>query len=190
MTVQKEIEFKNLLTKEEFNQLCKDFGLAAEDIISQTNTYFDTVDFQLRDASKGFRLRVVNGRNELTLKAPGENIHTMIETTRFISSDERDRIINAGTIDPSLYKEFQQLPNELHGFGSLRTERAEFAYQDGLLVLDRSHYLGHTDYEIEYEVKDVVSGQQSFLSLLKHYNIPTRKTPKKIARFMKATNEK
>ena len=190
MTVQKEIEFKNLLTKEEFDHLCKGFGLVAEDFLSQTNTYFDTVDFQLRGAAKGFRLRVVNERNELTLKAPGENIHTMIETTYLISADERDRIIDAGTIDPSLYKVFQQLPNKLNVFGSLRTERAEISYQDGLLVLDRSLYLGHTDYEIEYEVKDVVSGQQSFLTLLKHYNIPTRKTPKKIARFMKVAYEK
>ena len=190
MTVQKEIEFKNLLEIAEFNHLCKDFGLSSEDFHSQTNTYFDTADFQLRDASKGFRLRVAGNRNELTLKAPGENVHTMIETTRAISADERERIISEGTIDISLYEEFHHLPKELIVFGSLRTERAEFSYQNGLLVLDRSYYLGHIDYEIEYEVKDMVSGQQSFLLLLKDFNIPTRVTPKKIARFMKAAKQK
>ena len=139
----------------------------------------------------GFRLRVVGDRNELTLKAPGDNDHTMIETTRLISNDERDAILKSESLMPHKYQEFIHLPEEMiFAFGSLRTERAEVSYQNGLLVLDRSEYLGRTDYEVEYEVNEVVSGQQIFRELLENNQIPLRATPKKIARFMKAASQK
>lgn len=190
MAIQKEIEFKNLLEKEEFHRLCEGFGISAVDFHSQTNTYFDTKDFKLRDAFMGFRLRVVGDRNELTLKAPGDNVHTMIETTRYIDDKERDHILELGAINTHSYEEFIQLPEVLETFGSLRTRRVEVPYQDGLLVLDCSDYLGHTDYEVEYEVPDADKGHKSFLSLLEAYQIPIRNTPKKIARFMKLAQQK
>ncbi|WP_019413397.1 CYTH domain-containing protein [Paenisporosarcina sp. TG20] len=190
MTVQKEIEFKNLLQEEEFDQLCNEFGIADQDFQLQTNTYFDTVDYQLRDAFKAFRLRVLGERNELTLKEPGENTHTMIETTQLISNIERAKILNKGEIKPGIYNEFQQLPKILIPFGTLSTKRAEIAYKDGLLVLDRSEYLDHIDFEVEYEVNDLSKGQKHFNELLNTFKIPKRPTMKKIARFMKAANYK
>jgi len=191
LTIQKEIEFKNLLEKKEFERLCKGVGITSNDFHSQTNTYFDTVDFKLRDAYMGFRLRVKGEHSELTLKAPGENLHTMIETTRRISTQERNEILRADTISPSMYEEFKQIEHAtLKAFGSLRTNRAEIPCENGLLVLDQSEYLGHTDYEVEFEATDVVSGQRSFLALLEKFEIPKRNTPKKIARFMNAAKLK
>ncbi|PUB17910.1 CYTH domain-containing protein [Paenisporosarcina sp. OV554] len=186
MTIQKEIEFKNLLEEEEFHSLCRAFAISKQNFHVQTNTYFDTTNNQLRDSLMGFRLRVVGERNELTLKAPTDNVHTMMETTHLISAIERDEILSNQLIRPRDYSEFQQLPELLLAFGSLRTERAEISFQGGLLVLDRSDYLGITDYEVEYEVTDITSGQQSFNELLKYHQIPKRQTLKKIARFMKA----
>lgn len=186
MSNQKEIEFKNLLEKEEFDRLCSVFGISEKDFHVQTNTYFDTANHQLRDSLMGFRLRVVGERNELTLKAPTDNVHTMMETTHLISANERDEILHNHSINPRNYREFQLLPEQLLAFGSLRTKRAEISFQGGLLVLDCSDYLGITDYEVEYEVSDVTSGQQHFNDLLKLYQIPKRQTLKKIARFMKA----
>jgi len=114
----------------------------------------------------------------------------MIETTRLIDTHERDQILQLGAIQPNLYEEFKQLPNILKAFGSLRTQRAEVPFENGLLVLDCSDYLGHTDYEVEFEVTDIETGQQSFLTLLETYKIPKRNTPKKIARFMKVAQQK
>ncbi len=186
MNVQKEIEFKNLLEKEEFDELCNAFGISQQDFHVQTNTYFDTENHQLRNSHMGFRLRVVGERNELTLKAPTDNVHTMMESTHLISANERDEILSNQSVKPREFSEFQQLPEILLAFGSLRTERAEIPYRGGLLVLDRSDYLGITDYEVEYEVTDITSGHHSFTELLKKHHIPKRQTLKKIARFMKA----
>lgn len=183
---QLEIEFKNLLTHKEFLRLCKTFSICDTDFLSQTNTYFDTPDFSLRDEQMGFRLRTLPSRNELTLKSPSSNEHSMLETTELVTNEERDAILLQGYIDTSQFKSFSHLPPRLYSFGSLRTERAEFHYKDGLLVLDHSHYMQQEDYEVEYEVEDVELGRKNFLDLLDRHDIPTRQTDKKIARFMKA----
>ncbi|MET0787167.1 MAG: CYTH domain-containing protein [Paenisporosarcina sp.] len=185
MSSQTEIEFKNLLTEEEFHSLREVFSLNDSDFHSQTNTYFDTDDFQLKAARKGFRLRVVADRNELTLKSPGENAHTMIEITELISNEDRNQILSQGFIDTQLYVAFSHLPARVNAFGSLRTERAEVPYQGGLLVFDHSFYMQLEDFEVEYEVVDLEAGHIHFYNLLKEHNIPTRQTDKKIARFMK-----
>lgn len=186
LSSQLEIEFKNLLTHEEFLQLCHTFSIRETDFHSQTNTYFDTPDFNLRDLKMGFRLRTLPSRNELTLKSPSTNEHSMTETTEIVTNEERDVILRQGYIDTLHYKNFSHLPPRLYSFGSLRTERSEFHYKDGLLVLDHSHYMQQEDYEVEYEVEDVELGQKIFFDLLANHNIPIRQTDKKIARFMKA----
>ncbi|MFX3673260.1 MAG: CYTH domain-containing protein [Paenisporosarcina sp.] len=186
MSNQIEIEFKNLLTREEFQNLCQAFSVRNTDFHSQTNTYFDTPNFDLRDSKSGFRLRVLAKRNELTLKSPSTDIHTMIETTELVSNEIRDIILQQGFIDTKQFAAFSHLPPLLHAFGSLRTERAEIAYEGGLLVLDHSHYMQKEDFEVEYEVEDVELGRTLFLELLAKYDIPMRQTDKKIARFMKA----
>jgi len=181
-----EIEFKNLLTKEEFQNLCHAFSIRETDFHTQTNTYFDTPDFNLRDEKIGFRLRVLDGRNELTLKTPGLDAHTMVETTELISNEERSLILEQGFIETKRFSSFSALPPLLHAFGSLKTNRTEFTYEGGLLVLDHSHYMQQEDFEVEYEVEEVELGRKRFLELLSKYDIPLRQTDKKIARFMKA----
>jgi uncharacterized protein YjbK len=114
----------------------------------------------------------------------------MIETTRLITDYERDEILQNGFIKPQAFDEFLSLPEVLFSFGSLRTCRVEIPYQKGLLVLDRSDYLGETDYEVEFEVTDYENGRQSFNKLLSTHRIPVRNTPKKIARFMRAAQHK
>ena len=43
-----EIEFKNMLTKEEFIQKKSDFQVKSSDFVKQENDYFDTLDFALK----------------------------------------------------------------------------------------------------------------------------------------------
>lgn len=52
-----EIEFKNLLTKVEYEKLLNAFNVKDEQIICQTNHYFDTPDFTLKDLGSALRIR-------------------------------------------------------------------------------------------------------------------------------------
>ena len=92
MHKEQEIEFKNLLTKEEFDHLLAQFHVDQSHFHSQTNYYYDTPDNYFKNNKMGFRLRVLNTHNELTLKAPVQK-HVMEETTLTVSNAERDNII-------------------------------------------------------------------------------------------------
>ena len=60
-----------------------------------------------------------------------------------------------------LEQDFNILENELKVLGNLTTYRLETEYQNELLVLDKSEYLGKTDYELEFEVHSYDEGIQN-----------------------------
>jgi len=184
MLSEKEIEFKNLLTKQEFDTLLKEFHVTKEDFHSQTNYYFDTPEKDFQKNKIGFRLRVMEGRNEITLKTPLED-HVMEEQTILVTDQERDQVLRE-SIFPSLsFLEKKNLPYPTICIGSIKTNRAFVEIKDGTLFFDHSFYSQIEDYEVEYESQDVEKGQAFFLQLLKQHQIPVRKTDKKIARLVK-----
>ncbi|WP_223700670.1 CYTH domain-containing protein [Sutcliffiella deserti] len=182
-----EIEFKNLLTFEEFTALCSHFNVNSEDFFSQENLYFDTPSFSLKEKRCALRIRQKGDEFTLTLKQPAAK--GLLETHQKISKEEKRIMcheaqgIPNGLIADILEKEFQIDPTSVTYFGSLQTNRVEFSYQNGLLVLDESHYLETSDFELEYEVSNYEEGEKHFLNLLKENNIPIRETKNKIARF-------
>jgi uncharacterized protein YjbK len=180
-----EIEFKNLLTKVEYENLLKTFNVEDKDIVKQSNHYFDTPNFSLKDLGSALRIREKKNSFELTLKQPADV--GLLETTQHLSSNEFEAAIKQQIFPEGIVQErLEQLDiafTNIVYFGSLTTKRAEFPYKEGLLVLDHSFYLEKEDYEIEYEVEDFQTGQLVFQELLKQYDIPIRKTQNKIARF-------
>lgn len=180
-----EIEFKNLLTKVEYENLLKTFNVKEKDIVIQSNHYFDTPEFALKNLGSALRIREKKNNFELTLKQPAAV--GLLETTQLLSANEFKAAIQQQIFPKGIVQErIEQLKiafNKIVYFGSLTTKRAEFPYKEGLLVLDHSFYLNKEDYEIEYEVEDFQSGQLVFQGLLKQYEIPIRKTQNKIARF-------
>lgn len=52
-----EIEFKNMLTKEEYELLLTHFQVGKEDLFEQENHYFDTSDFALKANHSALRIR-------------------------------------------------------------------------------------------------------------------------------------
>jgi uncharacterized protein YjbK len=180
-----EIEFKNLLTKVEYENLLKTFNVKEKDIVMQSNHYFDTPEFALKNLGSALRIREKKNNFELTLKQPAAV--GLLETTQLLSAKEFKAAIQQQIFPKGIVQErIEQLKiafNKIVYFGSLTTKRAEFPYKEGLLVLDHSFYLNKEDYEIEYEVEDFQSGQLVFQGLLKQYEIPIRKTQNKIARF-------
>ncbi|MFF2752255.1 CYTH domain-containing protein [Psychrobacillus sp. NPDC058041] len=187
MHTEKEIEFKNLLTKDEFQKLVKHFNIKHSSFQMQTNYYFDTPNHYFKNNKMGFRLRVLPTRNELTLKVP-EKEHIMNETTHLITGIERDDILNNLQFPPVPF--LQQIKNEspLVCIGSMQTNRAQINYENGILFFDHSIYSQTEDFEVEYESKDVENGRKKFLELLAIHRIPLRNTDKKIARLVNYNN--
>lgn len=187
-----EIEFKNLLTKEEYERLLHYFKVEPTQIIPQANHYFETPDGHLKRAMSGLRIRQIGDYYECTLKEKSSQ-HGHLETNVEITKEQANAVLATG------YFPFEEITTRLqaigvpldalHLFGSLQTNRVELPYDNGLLVLDHSKYLQREDYEVEYETSDEELGAISFKYLLAKHHIPERHTDKKIARFMNALKE-
>ena len=86
-----EIEFKNILTKEEFIKLQKYFSVSDNDFFCQHNDYFDTENFALKQLGCALQIVEKNGNYELTLKEPWEV--GLLETNEEIREEERKMLI-------------------------------------------------------------------------------------------------
>ncbi len=192
MSQEIEIEFKNLLTKEEYEHLLHHFAVRQEQIHRQENHYFDTHDYQLRNLKSGLRIRIFDDGSECTLKEQSaENIH--LETTEPLSDQTASQMLQGTTFEaPAVEERLRRMGisvQDLQLYGTLKTYRAELAYHGGILVLDRSNYLQIEDYEVEYETNDEKLGSAIFDELLTAHQIEKRPTPKKIARFTAALQQ-
>ena len=180
-----EIEFKNMLTKDEFNFLERFFKIEPEQFKKQINHYFDTNSFTLKDHGSALRIREKGSQFEMTLKQPAEQ--GLLETNQMLSARQAEEALETGKLPEGEVKDavlnLIKQTEALQYFGSLTTVRAEFDYKEGLLVLDHSYYLNREDYELEYEVKNESEGYKVFSKLLEELNIPVRPTDNKIKRF-------
>jgi uncharacterized protein YjbK len=180
-----EIEFKNMITRDEFTALMKFLNLRSEDFSEQENHYFDTPDFLLKAKGSALRIRQKNGSFELTLKQP--HPEGLLETNENLTESEAAAMIQTGKIPrEQIIQSIEELgikTDNLQYFGTLTTKRAEKEYKKGLAVLDHSRYLNKEDFEIEFEVDNRNEGKSAFLNLLQQLNIPVRKTENKIKRF-------
>src|SRR4051794_33276135 len=144
-----EIEFKNILTKDEYEILLKEFNIEEKQIITQNNHYFDTTDFALKNLDSALRIREKYEYYEMTLKQPAAV--GLLETTQQLNADEFQAAIQYGKLPiGKIHDVIEQLDisfNNISYFGSLLTKRVEFPYKIGLLVLDQSFYLNKEDYE-------------------------------------------
>ncbi|CAH2713466.1 Putative triphosphatase YjbK [Neobacillus rhizosphaerae] len=180
-----EIEFKNMLTKEEYERFLMEFKIDEHQIFSQENHYFDTSDFNLKQHDSALRIREKGGVYEMTLKQPAAV--GLLETNQALSKEEAGLAIHTGKLPAGIIQnllEKKDIPfSSIEYFGSLLTKRVEITYKQGLLVLDYSSYLNTDDYEVEYEVENYQEGLQSFQALLAQFTIPFRHTENKIRRF-------
>ncbi|MBN6887526.1 uncharacterized protein YjbK [Cytobacillus horneckiae] len=182
-----EIEFKNMLTKEEYFLVKDYFHFKEEHFFTQENYYFDTPSFSLKKLKSALRIREKNGKFELTLKQPYHD--GLLETNEVISDKEAEELFHGSALQNiniiQLIKGMGINPLEIKYFGALQTTRAETDFKNGLIVLDHSCYLNKEDFELEYEVTDRKKGSISFENLLNELHIPIRKTDNKIMRFYK-----
>ncbi|WP_016838235.1 CYTH domain-containing protein [Ureibacillus thermosphaericus] len=193
MSQQYEIEFKNMLTKEQYEQLLTEFNIQKHQIVRQVNHYFDTENWHLRKFSSALRIREQKRKYFCTLKEKTAK-HIHLETTDILTQQQRDDMLSGkGFWAPSVKERLLRLQvpiEDLRPFGTLTTDRAEVPYEGGILVFDHSFYLHCDDYEVEYETNNPTVGEKRFLSFLQERNIDIQIADKKIARFMKAVQEK
>lgn len=193
MTQELEIEFKNVLTKEQYDFLLKEFNVNDIMIVRQTNHYFDTPQMALKSLSSGLRIRETNDKIVCTLKEKAsENIH--IETTDVLTKEQAELMLaGLNFFAPRVKERLIQLNisiEQLHVFGTLTTDRVELDYKGGTIVFDHSFYLQRDDYEVEYETSNEIEGKKIFDDFLNEYQIEKQIADKKIARFMKALKDK
>ncbi|WP_338781097.1 CYTH domain-containing protein [Metabacillus sp. FJAT-52054] len=180
-----EIEFKNMLTEDEFSRLAIAFSFNEKDFHEQVNHYFDTSDFQIKEKKSALRTRYKHGKWVLTLKEPAET--GLLETEQTLTDEEAAFLMEehqfpAGSVKHQL-KSLGIADDAIRYFGSLTTFRAEKKAENGLIVLDRSRYLSIEDYELEYEADEATSGELYFSRLLEMHQIPVRETKNKVRRF-------
>ncbi|MFD1068193.1 CYTH domain-containing protein [Oceanobacillus locisalsi] len=184
MTQEVEIEFKNLLTIQEYNQLAEDLFSHAE-TIKQTNDYFETPAFDLKENGSALRIRQKNGTYTLTLKEPHPD--GLLETHDKLTEKEYLSWTSGTPLEaPNVTAQLEKMSihvSALNYLGSMVTFRQEIPYQDTLLVLDKSIYLDTEDAELELEATSKSHGEKVFNNLIENYQIPFRDTPPKIARF-------
>lgn len=190
--IETEIEFKNLITSDQFKQI-RDSLFIDITPFYQTNFYIDTEDLQIRKNILMLRIRELEDRFVLTLKVPNEahvitEYHqildeSVLEKTNIDESDLGADIIN-------VLKERNIDTNALKIQGQLETIRYERTYKNGLLVLDESQYFGETDYELEFEAKNVSDGKVVFNEILDHYDIQRTEEVVKSERFYRKLVER
>lgn len=184
-----EIEFKNMLTKEQYISLLHHFQITNNMIKRQKNIYFDTPNWHLKRLSAGLRLRQLENKTVCTLKIKSsENVH--FEITEEVPIEKvKEMIEGKGFFAPTIEKRLIELnvpTDSLQVVASITTDRAEIQYKGGTLVFDRSYYLNCEDYEVEYESNNEKIGRKVFNDFLNEHQIIKKEADKKIARYMKA----
>lgn len=189
MSKELEIEFKNMLAQEEYQQLVKKY-FPDTPAFSQTNCYFDTSDSLLKTKKMGLRLRKRDGKNECTLKVPTKNQHAYQEITDDLSNEEMTTLIDKKQIylngEVANYLISHHFPiDQLKMIGSLTTHRLEKKLNNTcLLVVDESHFGDMVDFELEMEVTNASQGELFFNEFLMKEGIKRHPASKKIARML------
>ena len=185
-----EKEFKNLLTKEQYESIAGDYQSVFTKDVTQTNSYYD-YEGLLQQNKMALRIRIVEGKEtgEITLKIPQSSLE-VLEYTEVLPID----ILNAYNHDKqfALPTSLQEtLENKgitlqtVNQTALLTTHRLEGGLSENeWLVLDESHYNGKVDYEMEMEVRSLELGEPVFLGILETYQIERRQAESKIKRAL------
>ena len=185
-----EIEFKNILTRQEYEQLYTDFRQDKFTEFSQRNVYFDTPSLDLKNRGCALRIRLKEDDAELTLKTPFEGHHKELNLPLSLDDAHLMTIQGAFQIPEPVIEilevEEPILNRSVIKLADLHTARLETMRDDALVVLDKSTYSGQVDYELEVEAASEETGLKVFKSILEHYDIPKRKTENKISRAFNA----
>lgn len=194
MSKEIEIEFKSMLTNDDYEHLLHYYTITNDQFVIQTNLYFDTADFQLKQQGMGLRIRRFAEKAEATLKVP--QTIGLLEITDTLTLADTEQALQNNQFTSQATEILAQLRNlaisltDLQLIGQLTTKRVEFMIPEGKLALDESWYSDQHDFELEIEVADASYGEAEFKQLLKKFQLPYRKTQNKIVRAVAAQQKR
>ena len=177
-----EIEFKNLLTEDEYNNLYTSLKLEDKPQIINKNFYYDDANESLKKANSALRIRYTNNKDEMTLKIKGSKQNIPLDE----SFPKEPTVLPI--VPNEIIAELENINIQIKTpilTQKIETIRYELPYKSGLLVVDKTTFLNDiVDYELEFEAKDYNIGLEDFKTLLSEFNIEERKAKPKIARAM------
>lgn len=142
-----ESEFKVILDRNQYDILLKSYKW--DNVISQTNHYFDTDDLSLSARHITCRVREISGEFFLQLKLPtGVNFSRVELEKKLEFLPEK---IDGKTLET--LAENVDFP-DVKRLGALSTKRLVKRFDGAEIDLDESSYFRKTDYEIEIEFTD------------------------------------
>ncbi len=179
-----EIEAKSMISKEDYEKLFSKYSHQYKPY-EQTNYLLNTKDIPLSDSKLALRIRVKKNDIELTLKLnQGEG---KLEINQKLTKQQFE-LIQYFVHCPKgeVYDELVKMnidPSRLEVFAVLETIRMDIPGEDYLISIDKSKYLGTTDYEVECESSSMDKAEQILKSFLEKENIPyARNTISKLKR--------
>lgn len=180
MQKEKEIEYKFLVSEEEFSQFLVHFDTQGNNAVRkiQINYYYDTDDNMLNKKDVTVRVRQEQDKLKCQIKK-----HTNTSMALFFSDEY------CGCLErlPKVLR-VEGIHEELLLKGSLVTERREIKFGVcGKLCFDISMYLGMIDYEIEVEYTE--RDKQSGEAIAAIIGLNTKASAMKSHRFFKQLEE-
>lgn len=181
---QLEIEYKTLLTEEEYRSLLPDFKTTTP--VEQTNYYIDSPDGAIKKARMSLRIRTFATAAEMTLKIP-QTVGNL-EYNQDLSLTTSQALLTHFTLPVGeIYDLLTQngiATDTLSILGSLTTLRYEMETEIGLMALDKNTYADQLDYELEVEVTSAQEGKENFDRYLEEKGIAFKYARSKVARFI------
>jgi|GEM_PF-7094415 len=175
MSTHLEIEYKASLDYPTYLSYLNHFPSAQ--VSTHQNHYFLYSNASLRLAA-----RIREEEQQMTLTFKVEQPVGRLEVNFSVDSTDLS-IFNREDIKTFLNQ--HQLNGTFKPIGTLTTQRHTVHEMYGDLCLDVSHYLGKTDYELEYEVtQDAPLAYQRFLEILQLEHLEPLEPPTKFARFL------
>ena len=140
-----ERELKLLVDEKVYNELLHSYDF--HNPITQTNTYFDTDNQDVKKQHGAVRIRTIQDKKIFTLKIRKDE-YTHYEFEKEINTENINEIN-----DPEILNWFDQyqIPKNLKPTASFTTLRNVYEFENGELCLDKTVYNHKIDYEIEYE---------------------------------------
>lgn len=172
-----EIEYKTLLTIDEYNQLLKTFFRNATSH-QQINTYFDTDTFDLLKENKMIRIRHLGRVQEFTMKVPMSE-HSVLE-----HSFTQEEILSD---DPKIIEFLKSIniDKPIHPISKSDTLRTTLVTDYGEFAVDQTTYDQSIDYELELEMFDAsVNGEELFFDFLEKHSINYKPASPKFLRSL------